>query len=83
MVMVAHALQVAQVPGAGAQGANQLLAPVEAVGRVALVPVNHHVEQQVARFFAIDKVFYQDNEIGEIVRNYLITSAKTNIVSLK
>ena len=35
------------------------------------------------RFFAIDKVFYQDNEVGEIVRNYLITSAKTNIVSLK
>lgn len=40
------------------------------------------LEQQVARYFAIDKVFYQDNEIGEIVRNYLITSSKTNIVSL-
>ena len=40
------------------------------------------LEQQVARYFAIDKVFYQDNEIGEIVRNYLMTSSKTNIVSL-
>ena len=48
-----------------------------------LLSTASYVEQQVARFFAIDKVFYQDNEIGEIVRNYLITSAKTNIVSLK
>ena len=42
-----------------------------------------YIEQQIARYFATDKVFYQDNEVGEIVRNYLITSAKTNIVSLK
>lgn len=42
-----------------------------------------YIEQQVARYFATDKVFYQDNEVGEIVRNYLITSAKTNITSLK
>jgi hypothetical protein len=42
-----------------------------------------YIEQQVARYFATDKVFYQDNEVGEIVRNYLITSAKTNIISLK
>ena len=48
-----------------------------------LLSTASYVEQQVARFFAIDKVFYQDNEVGEIVRNYLITSAKTNIVSLK
>lgn len=41
------------------------------------------LEAKVARYFAIDKVFYQNNEIGEIVRNYLITSAKTNIVSLR
>lgn len=41
------------------------------------------VETQVARYFATDKVFYQDNEVGEILRNYLITSAKSNIVSLK
>lgn len=42
-----------------------------------------YMEQQVSRYFATDKVFYQDNEVGEIVRNYLITSAKTNIISLK
>lgn len=42
-----------------------------------------YVETQIARYFAIDKVFYQDNEIGEIVRNYLIASARSNIVGLK
>lgn len=38
------------------------------------------MQANVARFFATDKVFYQSNEIGEIVRNYLITSIKSNIV---
>lgn len=38
------------------------------------------IESNVARYFATDKVFYQNNEIGEIVRNYLITAAKSNIV---
>jgi hypothetical protein len=42
-----------------------------------------YLESQVARYFATDKVFYQNNEVGEIVRNYLMTSAKTNIVSIK
>lgn len=42
-----------------------------------------YIEQQVARYFATDKVFYQDNEVGEIVRNYLLASARTNIISLK
>ena len=42
-----------------------------------------YIESQVARYFATDKVFYQNNEVGEIVRNYLMTSAKTNIVSIK
>jgi hypothetical protein len=42
-----------------------------------------YLETQVARYFATDKVFYQNNEVGEIVRNYLMTSAKTNIVSIK
>ena len=27
--------------------------------------------QMVWKLFQIDKVFYQDNEVGEIVRNYL------------
>lgn len=42
-----------------------------------------YLESQVARYFATDKVFYQNNEVGEIVRNYLMNSAKTNIVSVK
>lgn len=42
-----------------------------------------YLETQVARYFATDKVFYQNNEVGEIVRNYLMNSAKTNIVSIK
>lgn len=42
-----------------------------------------YVESQVTRYFATDKVFFQNNEIGEIVRNYLLNSACTNIVSIK
>lgn len=30
------------------------------------------LEKRIAYFFQTDKVFYQDNEVGEIVRNYLI-----------
>lgn len=30
------------------------------------------LEKKIASFFVTDKVFYQDNEIGEIVRNYLM-----------
>lgn len=29
------------------------------------------IEKKIAKFFAEDKVFYQDNEVGEVVRNYL------------
>lgn len=32
------------------------------------------VGKAIARMFATDKVFYQSNEIGEIVRNYLVQS---------
>ncbi len=39
------------------------------------------IEAQITRFFATDKVFYQDNEIGEIVRNYIMASQKSNIAS--
>lgn len=42
-----------------------------------------YIESQVTKYFATDKVFYQNNEVGEIVRNYLMTSARTNIVSVK
>lgn len=34
------------------------------------------IEKKIARFFAEDKVFYQDNEVGEIIRNYLMWCGK-------
>ncbi len=34
-------------------------------------PIND-LEKKIAYFFANDKVFYSDNEVGEIVRNYLV-----------
>lgn len=42
-----------------------------------------YVEQQVSKYFATDKVFFQNNEVGEIVRNYLLNSARSNIASIK
>lgn len=42
-----------------------------------------YVEQQVSKYFATDKVFFQSNEVGEIVRNYLLNSARSNIVNIK
>lgn len=38
------------------------------------------IEKKVASFFINDKVFYQSNEIGEIVRNYIQVSNKTNLL---
>ena len=29
------------------------------------------LEKRIVSFFVRDKVFYQDNEVGEVVRNYL------------
>lgn len=40
------------------------------------------IEKRVAMFFATEKVFYQDNEVGEIVRNYIITSSKNNVLTV-
>lgn len=48
-----------------------------------LLSTSTFIEAQVTKYFATDKVFYQNNEVGEIVRNYLMTSARTNIVSVK
>lgn len=30
------------------------------------------IERQILEFYTTDKIFYQDNEVGEVVRNYLI-----------
>ena len=34
------------------------------------------IGKRIASFFKMDKVFYQDNEVGEVVRNYLIFCGK-------
>lgn len=34
------------------------------------------IERKIAEFYATDKIFYQDNEVGEIVRNYLLWCTK-------
>lgn len=36
------------------------------------------IEQRIAEHFKKDKVFYADNEVGEIVRNYLIWCGKSS-----
>lgn len=36
-------------------------------------------QKRIAQYFVEDKVFYQDNAVGEIVRNYIITSARDKI----
>ena len=33
------------------------------------------INKKISRFFQENKVFYQDNEVGEIVRNYLVQCA--------
>ena len=33
------------------------------------------IEKRIATYFRKDKVFYQDNEVGEVVRNYLMHCA--------
>lgn len=38
-------------------------------------------DSKITRYFATDKVFYQSNEIGEIIRNYIKVSSKNNLVS--
>lgn len=37
------------------------------------------LERRINELFRKEKVFYQDNEVGEVVRNYLITSEKDKI----
>lgn len=46
-----------------------------------LISTATDIDRAIGRFFATDKVFYQSNEIGEVIRNYILTSAKSNIIS--
>lgn len=38
------------------------------------------VGKLIARYFQMDLVFYQDNEVGEVVRNYMLECKKTSVV---
>ena len=38
------------------------------------------LDRKVSMFFATEKVFFQNNEIGEVVRNYIQQSTKNSIV---
>lgn len=38
------------------------------------------LESTITKYFAREKVFYQDNEVGDVVRNYIQQSAVNNIV---
>lgn len=39
------------------------------------------IDKKIATYFATEKVFYQSNEIGEIVRNYIKVSTQNNLVN--
>ena len=36
------------------------------------------LERKIFEFYMLDKIFYQDNEVGEIMRNYLMF-CKSNV----
>lgn len=42
-------------------------------------PVNN-TQKRIAKLFKEERIFYQDNEVGEIVRNYLSWCTKTGLV---
>lgn len=39
-------------------------------------------QRKITEYFAMDKVFYQDNEVGEIVRNFVLQSSGKQIRSM-
>lgn len=45
--------------------------PLPNVSRNLLHPV-YEVQRKISNFFKAEKVFYQDNEVGELVRNYIM-----------
>lgn len=45
--------------------------------RRRLIAGTSHIEKRIAYYFAVEKVFYQNNEVGEIVRNYIMCSMKS------
>lgn len=47
--------------------------------RRRLTKPTNDIERKIASFFTKDKVFYQSNDIGEIMRNYLMWSNKQQL----
>ena len=37
------------------------------------------IEKRIGQFFRMEKVFYQDNDVGEIVRNYLSVCSQSSL----
>lgn len=46
-----------------------------------LISTATEFDKKITKFFATDKVFYQSNEIGEIVRNYIKVANVNNLLS--
>lgn len=46
-----------------------------------LISTANEFDAKITKFFATDKVFYQSNEIGEIVRNYIKVANANNLIS--
>jgi len=40
------------------------------------------IERKIASFYALEKVFFQNNEVGEIVRNYIMCSTKSQFAKV-
>lgn len=64
---------------------NQLIYSLNADGkpnhRRKLITNVTEFDRKITKFFATDKVFYQSNEIGEIVRNYIKVSSQNNLLT--
>ena len=42
-----------------------------------LISTTTKLERKIAEFYALEKVFFQNNEVGEIVRNYILQSTQS------
>lgn len=54
--------------------------PLMTYGRRITSPATK-LQQKIAWYFKADKVFFQDNAVGEIVRNYMLWSQKANLIN--
>lgn len=52
---------------------------IESVYRKYITKPTSKIEQKISKMFLEGKIFYQSNEIGEIIRNYLIQSTKQGV----